>query len=93
MQLHSILSFYLNSNMHCDVERLFSFFLTMHCNLLDMICLLQVLNATVNNIQAALHAMLNNNNCQKYVYNLLILMFYSIEIVMCSVIKLHKTTI
>ena len=79
--------------MHCDVERLFSFFLTMHCNLLDIICLLQVLNATVNKIQAALKAMLNNNNCQKYVYNLLILMFHSIEIVVCSVIKLHKTTI
>jgi hypothetical protein len=45
--------------MHCDVLCLF-FFLTIHCDLLEMICLLQVLNATVNKIKAALKAILNN---------------------------------
>ena len=63
----------------------------MHCDLLEIIGFLQLLNATVNKIQAALKAMLNN--CQKYVYNLLILTSHSIEIVVCSVIKIHKTTI
>jgi hypothetical protein len=42
-------------------------------------------------MQAALHAMLNN--CQQYAYNLLILTSHYSEIVVCSVIKLHKTTI
>ena len=74
--------------MHCDVERLFSFFLTMHCDLLEMIGLLQVLNATVNKIQVALKAMLNN--CQKYVHNLFILTSHYIEIVVCSLIKINK---
>ena len=60
----------------------------MNCDLLEIIFLLQVLNATVNKIQAALKAMLNN--CQKYVYNLFILTSHYIEIVVCSVIKIHK---
>ena len=88
--MHSILFiFYLYNNMHCDVVCLF-FFLTIHCDLLEMICLLQVLNATLNKIKAALKAILNNR--QTYVYNLLILTSHSIEIVVCSVIKLRKTT-